>query len=62
MAKGYSKLIHFPCLIFNDVCCETACGYLWYRPKKKIHVDEVQCKRCKATNVFQDAVARKRKG
>ena len=51
--SGYSELIHYPVLIYNDVCCQTACGYLWYRPRKKIKGSEVECKNCKKTNIFK---------
>lgn len=60
--KGaYGKKIHHPLLIFNDVCCRTSCGMLWYRPKKRIRLDEVDCELCKKTEIFKDALKRTRK-
>ena len=57
--KGaYGKKIHYPLLIYNDVCCRTACGMLWYRPKKTIKQDEVECKLCQRTEIFKDATRR----
>ncbi len=54
--KGYSKKIHHPVLIYNDVCCGTACGKIWYRPRKRIRRDEVECLACKRTKVFRQEV------
>lgn len=53
MKDVYGSLIHYPVLIFNDVCCQTACGLTWYRPRKKIKADEVQCKSCKKTKIWK---------
>ena len=44
---------HYPVLIYNDVCCRTACGRTWYRPRKKIKPDEVDCEGCRITTIFK---------
>ena len=51
MAK--KKKIHYPVLIYNDVCCSTACGRLWYRQRKKIKPSEVDCEACRNTHLFK---------
>ncbi len=58
-SKGaWGEKIHCPVLIYNDVCCRSACGMLWYRPKKRIKPGEVDCKLCKKTEIYKDAVRR----
>ena len=49
----YGKKVHYPVLIYNDCCCGTACGICWYRPRKEIKRDEVECKACKRTDIFK---------
>ncbi len=50
------KKTHYPVLIYNDVFCITACGRPWYRPRKKIKPDEVDCLGCERTTIFKAKV------